>query len=146
MTDLGPLIRIRKFELDEQRRQLGALNNALNEIEARQRQLEEELRAEQEAATGIIFTIGAFARSVIDKRRRLAKSHASILRQIEAKTEEVREAFAELKKFEMAQQAREEEERREIARLERITLDDIGVDAHARRLKEEAADIASDGT
>ena len=72
---------------------------------------------------------------MIKRRNSLQQALKSLDQQIAEKTEEVREAFQEVKKFELAQEELEAAEDARLQRLENIELDDIAVDAHSRRQK-----------
>jgi len=142
MADYKALIRIRRWELDEQRRQLGELNDALNTILNEKLRLLDELHREQKAVTEADFlaasAIGNFTDRILKQQRQLEQARRSIEQQIEEKTEEVRQAFQELKKFELAQEEIEAQEAAEQNRRETIELDDIAVDSHSRRQREDS--------
>ncbi|MBV6632141.1 MAG: flagellar FliJ family protein [Alphaproteobacteria bacterium] len=137
MADYKALIRIRKWALDEQRRQLGQLNAALNRIDEELARLAAEYEREQEAIEETDFIaaagFGNYTEGMIIKRQEYSAARASVEQQIEAKTEEVRLAFQELKKFELAQEELEAAEEAEQQRLETIELDDIAIEGFARR-------------
>ena len=136
-TDYKSLIRIRQWALDEERRQLGQLNAAMNTIEREIEQLRLNYEREQQAAAEADFIaasgFGNYTEGMIKRREQLQTAKASLEVQIEGKTEEVREAFQELKKYELAQEALEEREAAEEARRETIELDDIAIEGHARK-------------
>lgn len=136
-ADYKSLIRIRQWALDEQRRQLGQLNAAMNTIEREIEQLRLNYEREQQAAAETDFIaasgFGNYTEGMIKRRQQLLTARASLEVQIEGKTEEVREAFQEVKKYELAQEAIEEREAAEAARRETIELDDIAIEGHARK-------------
>lgn len=136
-ADYKTLIRIRQWALDEERRQLGQLNAALTTIENEIANLQATYEREQAAAAEADFVaasgFGNYTEGMIKRREQLNTAKASIEVQIEGKTEEVREAFQELKKYELAQESLEEREAAEEARRETIELDDIAIEGHARK-------------
>ncbi|MEM6902062.1 MAG: flagellar FliJ family protein [Pseudomonadota bacterium] len=137
MADYKALIRIRKWALDEQRRQLGQLNAALNRIDEELARLAAEYEREQEAIEQTDFIaaagFGNYTEGMLFKRQEYRAARASIEKQIEIKSEEVRLAFQELKKFEIAQEELEAAESAELQRIETIELDDIAIEGFARR-------------
>ncbi|HCI47378.1 MAG TPA: hypothetical protein DFI00_08790 [Rhodospirillaceae bacterium] len=138
-TDYKALIRIRQWDLDEQRRQLGQLNAAYTRIEQEIAKLQADYEREQAALAETDFiaagTFGNYTEGMIKRRNSLQQALKSLDQQIAEKTEEVREAFQEVKKFELAQEELEAAEDARLQRLENIELDDIAVDAHSRRQK-----------
>lgn len=138
MADYKSLIRIRKWELDEQRRQLGELNTALNRILLEQQRVAEALQREQLAvanATAEFVAANAlanFTERTLDTQRQLARAVEVLEQQITEKAEDIRLAYQEMKKFELAQEELDAAEAAEQRRRETIELDDIAIEAHAR--------------
>jgi flagellar export protein FliJ len=135
--NLKGLIRLHQWMVDERRRKLGELLKMLAELEDRSRHLEAELVAEQKAAAKAPetagFLYGNYARHVIERRERLAKSIASTESQITAAREELNEAYRELKKFQVAQEVRDRRAALEATRREQSVLDEVGLSMHRRR-------------
>ena len=74
-----------------------------------------------------MFYYDAFARGVIEKRARLDQLAVELDSQIDAAILEVRAAFAELRKFEIARDNRLERERNERDRAEQRAVDDLTI-------------------
>lgn len=135
--NLNALIRLHQWVVDEKRRKLGDLLRMLTELEDRALRLEQEVVEEQAAATrapdtaGLLY--GNYARQVIDRRERLAKSISSMEQEIAAAREEVNEAYRELKKFQVAQDVRDRRAALEAARREQNILNEVGLNMHRRR-------------
>jgi flagellar export protein FliJ len=123
--------------VDEKRRKLGDLLKMLAELEDQSRRLEAEVVEEQKAAANdpetAGFLYGNYARHVIERRERLAKSIASTEAQIASAREELNAAYRELKKFQVAQDVRDRREVLEAARRDQNMLDEIGLAMHRRR-------------
>ncbi|MSO93172.1 MAG: hypothetical protein EXQ86_07205 [Rhodospirillales bacterium] len=134
---LHALIRLNQWEVDEKRRVLGAFVRRLDELEGQAGQLETQLLREQEAARAqpneAGFLYGNFAQAVIRARERLAGMIASANSEMEAAREALAEARRELKKYEVAQAARDRRAAEEAAKEERVDLDEIGIQGHQRR-------------
>jgi flagellar export protein FliJ len=136
MSELGTLIRLNKWKLDERRRALAELQALADRLEDERSRLEEEVQAEQAAARAsgeVAFGYGAYARIVIERRKRLDQSIEQVARQVAAATEEMAEAFQELKRFELAQEGRDRRERDRQRRREGAMLDEVAVTGFARR-------------
>lgn len=135
--NLKGLIRLHKWEVDEKRRKLGELLRLLDNLEAQARALEEEVVREQRAANDSPneagFLYGGYAETVIDRRDRLRDSIAKMEDSIAEAREDLRVAYVELKKFEVAQETRERREAREAARREQATLDEVGLQGYRQR-------------
>ena len=135
--DFKTLIRINDWEVDQKRRALAAQMQQLENLIGRLEALEEELLREQalaqEQPTEAGLTYGAYATAAIERREIL---QARIVEQEEVVAnarEEVRLAFLEFKKFEIAEDRRVEKLAAEEAREEQATLDEIGITAHIRK-------------
>ncbi len=136
MKGLATLIRARSWQLEEMRRELGELEGMRADLERKGVELEQELEREQllVANTGEYgFTYNAYANSVITRRQNLASSIADMEVEIMKARDRVREAYQELRKFEITEERNLARLQAEEDRRERIMLDDIGVELHRRK-------------
>lgn len=139
MADLNPLIRLHKYKLDEMQRALAALNAQVMALERQKADLLVQIMREQEACEkndeiGIAY--GSFAQAAIERRRRLEESIDQVEAQILESRDKIKDAYAELKKFEMTQDARDQAEKDQVAYKQGQELDEIGLETHRRREKE----------
>ena len=134
--DLQNLIRLNEWEVDEKRRKLGELLRLMVNLEAQAKALEEELAREQREAAeqpvegGLLY--GAYAEGVIDRRERLKESMDQMELEIEEAREDLRVAYLELKKYEVAQANRDRRLAKEVARRETTEFNDIGIETYRR--------------
>lgn len=139
---LKTLIRLSKFNVDEKRRVLTALQNREDQIIEEIRQGESQLKIEQrlaaEDATGIGFMYGAFHKSWMQRRDLMQQALAAVRAEIETARDDLAEAFRELKTYEVTQANREKREREEADRKEQVFLDEIGANIHRRKEQETA--------
>lgn len=139
---LKTLIRLSKFNVDEKRRVLTALQNREDQIIEEIRQGESQLKIEQrlaaEDATGIGFMYGAFHKSWMQRRDLMQQALAAVRAEIETARDDLAEAFRELKTYEVTQANREKREREEADRKEQVFLDEIGANIHRRKEPETA--------
>lgn len=141
---LKTLIRLSKFNVDEKRRTLTALQTREDEIIEAIRQGEERLKHEQQLAakdaTGVGFAYGAYHQGWMRRRDTMQMALRAVREQIEAAREDLAEAFRELKTYEVTQANREKREREELDRKEQIFLDEVGLTMHRRKGEAEAND------
>lgn len=136
-ADLDSLIRLRRWEVDERRRELDALLTRESQLVLFGQELERQIVREGQIAvadpTRAGFTFGSYAADHKLKRERLAATLADLRAEIEAARERLANAFRDRKVMEEAQKARAERERAEENRLEQIVLDEIAQNQHQRR-------------
>lgn len=136
MSELDTLIRLHRWQLDEKRRALADLRALADRLEEEKARLEAEVAREQETARSsaeVAFSYAGFAQVAIERRRRLEESIGQIRRQIVSATDEVAEAFQELKRYELAQEGRDRRERQRRRRREGALLDEVAVTGYLRR-------------
>lgn len=142
MADLHALIRFRKHTVDEKQRVVARLYREAEEIEQRKQnilnQIEKEREQAEEMQIPFVMTYyGLYVDGARKKIKGLDRALEKVNARIETAREDLREAFAELKKVEITQRKREEEEDAEEKRRETQILDDIGIDSYRRKLNEE---------
>jgi flagellar FliJ protein len=134
---LKTLIRLAKFEVDEKRRVLTALQTEEERTLHDILQSEVQLRKEQELAAsdavGIGFMYGAYHRAWMAERQTLFARLGTIRQQIELARDELAEAFRTQKTYEVTQANREKREREEADRKEQNFLDEVGMTQHRRK-------------
>lgn len=136
MKGLPNLIRLHRWRLDEKRKNLAQLERLADDLREQDRRLDAELVREQETAAAneeARASYGAYAQQVVARRERIAQSKAEVAAQIEQAAIEVQEAFQELKRYEIALEAREKAERQRAARIEQARLDDLGLQMYRRK-------------
>lgn len=136
MSGLDSLIRLHRWKLEEKRRVLADLESLMDELKTRASELEVEILNEQKVAAGSEetgFAYAAYAAQAIHRRGVLAQSAAELEEKIEAARDDVKGAFQEAKKYEIAQERKLERERIVTARRERIAEDDVALDVFRRK-------------
>ncbi len=129
-------IRLQKWQVDEAQRRVGELLRLEVQLRADRARLDTELAGEQATAAGsyeAAMTYGAYAERLIERREKLDMSITEVDGQIEQAREVLRDAFAELKKFELAASAAEERVRRRRDRRDQLVQDDIGLGMFRRQ-------------
>ncbi|HZB93568.1 MAG TPA: flagellar export protein FliJ [Stellaceae bacterium] len=136
MSTFQSLIRLHRWQLDERRRELAALEALAAKLAEERRKLEAEDERERQVASGspeAAFAYAGYARSLIDRRRRLAQSEAELARQIAEAREALAEAYQEVKRYETAEANREKQLEQRAARREQQQLDELGLERFRRK-------------
>ncbi len=136
MTALGSLVRVHSWALNEKRQKLTGLEELADKMHQDLAQLEAELNNEQRAAAGSMegtIAFPAFVAAALERRRKLRESIAALGLAIDTARTEVREAYQEVKKYELAQDNYQRREREKVARRERRELDELGANMHRRK-------------
>lgn len=129
MTRLASIIRFRKWDLDEKRKELAVRQGKLLEVDDRLADLRLEAAMEQNATGLEVSTtqMGAYLRGVSVREAALLEQRLEADRLVEEQRDIVAEAFQELKTFEIA--AEEEEKRTKASRdkVEQDAFDETGL-------------------
>jgi flagellar export protein FliJ len=103
MKSRDGLIRLKRFHVDEKRRQVAQIEAMIAEFERMARELNDQVMAEQERSgihdTGH-FAYPTFAKAAIQRRDNLTASAVELKTQLQAAKAEYDEAAAELEKIE----------------------------------------------
>jgi len=139
---LKTIIRLQKLQLDEKRRVLAELQNLGDRLKAEIERLKEEIVREQATARedfAVSYTYANFAQAALERGRRLGESLAQVEVQISVATDQMAEAYQELKRFELAEEERLKREKEKQKRKDAIMLDETALVGFRRRQAEEEA-------
>lgn len=143
MKDLGSLIRLVQWRVDEKRRVLADAQTEADACRQALVDLGSELKREQEAARGSFEAGQGYANYAKLFLRRREVTEAAI-RAADAEVERLRDElsglFLELKQAEITQANREKREAERLAKLEQAELDEMGSTRFQRAKKAEAGD------
>ncbi len=138
MKSRETLVRLKRFQVDDRRRQVAQIEGMIAEFERMAGDLDREIQTEQDRA-GIHdpahFAYPTYAKAAIARRENLRRSAGELKLQLEDAQAALGEAFEELKKVELLGERDQQRERaaegaREQAELDRIGL--IGLGSVAR--------------
>lgn len=141
MADLESLIRVRRHAVEQKQKFLAELYRQAESFAARKKKLEEEMAREREA-TDSLGTLDApliFARYADGVKKKIALLDREVEKlepRIRLAQEDVRTAFAELKKIEIIDDNRKAQEKSAAQKREDRMYDEIGIERF-RRQKEE---------
>ena len=130
MKSRETLIRLKKFQVDERRRKVAQIEGMIAEFERMAHDLNREIKVEQERA-GIHdpghFAYPTYAKAGMPRREDLQRSADDLKLQLEAATDELADAFEELKKIELLDERDQMRERAEEVSREQAELDSIAL-------------------
>ena len=133
MKSRETLLRLKRFQVDEQRRQVAQIESMIAEFERMSAELDREIRSEQERA-GISdpahFAYPTYAKAAMTRRDNLRRSADELRGQLDDARAQLAEAFEELKKVEILDGRDHERERTAEASREQVELDRIGARMH----------------
>lgn len=138
MANLKPLIKLRKYQVEEKQKILAALLRSVEEIESKKRaillSIKEERRIAEESDD---YETQASFRMYAERAREQVKIYDGEIRKynflIDKAQEDMREAFSEQKKIEIIQKEREAEERAEENRKDGARMDEVGISGFLRK-------------
>jgi flagellar export protein FliJ len=130
------LIRLKKFQVDEKRRQVTQIEMMIADFERMASELDQQIEIEQQK-TGISdvahFAYSTFAKAAIARRDNLLASAADMRDQLEAAQDALAEAVEDLKKVELLDQREHTREAADEAKAEQSEYDEMGRLRHVRR-------------
>ncbi len=130
MKSLVSLIRLNKWTLEEKRRALAALQGLRTDLVRQQNELESEVVREQlSAKSGVegAWTYAGYAKAVIQRRETLKRTLADVDKRIDVARDAVNAAWREMRKYELAEERNQARKNADVARVERLELDEIAL-------------------
>jgi len=135
MKTRDSLIRLKRFQVDEKRRQLAQIESMIAEFNRMADELDDQITSEQERV-GITdvthFAYPTFAKAAADRRDNLRNSAHELDDQLQRAQDELSEAIEELKKFEQLEERDQQRERTAQEVAEQEQLDEVAARARAR--------------
>ncbi|HEY0855325.1 MAG TPA: flagellar export protein FliJ [Devosia sp.] len=129
------LIRLKKFQVDEKRRQVTQIEMMIADFERMASELDQQIEIEQQK-TGISdvahFAYSTFAKAAIARRDNLLNSANDMKDKLEAAQDALAEAVEDLKKVELLDQREHSREQQEQAKIEQDGYDEIARLRHMR--------------
>ena len=130
------LIRLKKFQVDEKRRQVTQIEMMIADFERMAGELDQQIEIEQ-TKTGISdiahFAYSTFAKAAAARRDNLLASANDMKSQLEVAQDGLAEAVEDLKKVELLDQREQGRETAEEAKIEQAEYDEIARLRHTRR-------------
>ena len=141
MADLNPLIRVRKHTVEQKQKFLAELYRQAEELQGQKesllRQMQEERKAlEAMNSLEMITAFSTFAEAVKGRVSDIDEAIKKLETRIDLAREDMREAFAELKKIEITQERREAAEFAALEKKQAELLDETAIETYRRRVTE----------
>jgi flagellar FliJ protein len=136
MSSLDTLIKLHRWQLDEQRRKVTEFESLTEKLRAELKRLDGEEKIEQQVAGGsheANYAYSGYAKSLIDRRAKLAQSIAETEQQIVEARAALADAYAEVKRYEIAAANRLLAKHRGIERLRQQELDEVALAGYRRK-------------
>ncbi len=138
MADLNPLIRVRKHAVEQKQKFLAELYRQAEQLAEQKQTMLDQLAAEREKlkdnnSVDMLKYFGTYTEAVKARVKDIDDSIAMLNTRIDIAREDMREAFAELKKIEITQERRESEEIAELEKRQSQLLDDMAIEGFRRR-------------
>ncbi len=142
MADLDPLIRLKKHAVDEKQRAVAQLYREVENLERQKKAVQDQMAHEKKLAEDMqrpeaITYYGRYAEGARKKIEAFQAAIRKIESRIEAAQEEMRAAFAEMKKIQITQSNREKREEKVRKKKEDDQLDEIALDQYRRKVLED---------
>jgi flagellar FliJ protein len=129
------LIRLKKFQVDEKRRQVAQIEAMIADFERMAAELDQQIEIEQQK-TGISdvahFAYSTFAKAAMQRRDNLLRSANDMKATLESAKDALAEAVEELKKVELLDQREQGREAAAEAKAEQAEYDEIARVKRAR--------------
>ena len=123
------LIRLKKFQVDEKRRQVSQIEMMVADFERMASELDQQIEIEQ-TKTGISdvahFAYSTFAKAALTRRDNLINSANDMRGKLESAQDALAEALEDLKKVELLDQREHQHEKDEQLKIEQSEYDEIG--------------------
>lgn len=133
MKSRASLIRVQRFRVQEIQRSVADLERLLDEFRREQEELDKRVRQEQEKA-GISdethYAYPTYAKYAAMRRDNLSQSIRELERQVDAERAKLADAFEELKKVELVEEAARLRAGAEARRRDQAQLDELALGMH----------------
>lgn len=136
MSSLDTLIKLHRWQLDEQRRKVAQFEDLAQKLRAELERLDSEEQVEQRVAGEsheANYAYGGYARNMINRRARLTRSIEETEQQIVEARAALADAYAEVKRYEIAAANRLLAKHRGIERLRQQELDEVAQSGYRRK-------------
>ncbi|MCD8562758.1 MAG: flagellar FliJ family protein [Alphaproteobacteria bacterium] len=141
MANLNPLIRVRKHTVEQKQKALADLYRQAEELISQKKKLLDQLAVERqkvdEMGVEALGYFGRYSEVVRERSEEIDDSMKMLESRIEVAREDMRLAFAELKKVEIIQERRDDEEKAERDKKDASVLDDIAIEGYRRKMEDE---------
>ena len=138
MADLSSLIRLRKHTVEEKQKALAELYRQAEALEARKKFYHDEIKKEREVINQnpiveMLAYFGLFQKAAERDIHRINAQLIKLETRIRIAQDDIREAFANMKRIEIVQNNRDAQEKAENEAKETREMDEIGIEGFRRK-------------
>ncbi len=138
MADLKPLIRLRRHSVEEKQKTIAALYRDIEALEDKREELRQRLEDErkifeQQTEMDMRPYFGVFQEGIQKNVEAINGQISKLEARLRILQEDLREAFADMKRVEIVQRNREKKEAKKQAKKETTELDEIGIEGFRRK-------------
>ncbi len=137
MADLKGLIRVRKHIVEQKQKAVSELYRIAEELKNSKEGLLLNLKLEEgklkDMSVEMLSYFGPYSEAVKDRVKEIDKKAVTLEKRIQMAQEDMRAAYNELKKVEITQERREDEEEKAISKKESDELDEIAIEGFRRK-------------
>lgn len=138
MANLKSLVKLRKHSVDEKQKVLAELYRQIEIIENQKTMLIERLRTERlaldkESSLEMFAYFGRFSQNIQRNIEKLNQDKAKLEGRISIAQDDVRTAFADMKRIEIVQRERDKADKKKADDKASREMDDIGIDGFRRQ-------------
>jgi len=140
MAELDSLIRVRKHTVEQKQKALAALYKKEQDLKDKRDELEAQHVIEAEKARNMdadyMGYFGAYSKRLHAEIESIDRARSKLENLIRLAQEDIREAFADLKKIEIIDERRKAEEKAALDKKESDELDQIAIEGYRRQGEE----------
>jgi len=138
MADLSSLIRLRKHTVEEKQKALAELYRQVEALESRKKFYHDEIKKEREVINQnpiveMLAYFGLFQKAAERDIQRINGQLMKLETRIRIAQDDIREAFANMKRVEIVQNNRDLQEKADMNAKETRELDEIGIEGFRRK-------------
>lgn len=142
MANLKPLIRVRKHAIEQKQKALANLYRQAEERAGEKQHLIEEFAHEsrtiKEMGADMLGFFGAYAKAVDKRMDELDAAIARLESRIQVAQDDMRQAYADLRRIEIVQENRDRQEKEKRAKKDAQELDEIAISRFLVQQEEDA--------
>ena len=135
MRSRESLIRLNRFQVDEKRRKVAEIETMMADFVRKEVELNQQIEAEQQRS-GITdvnhYAYPTFAKAALGRKENLSASIEGLKLQLEDAKNDLAEAYAELKKYELLHEKERDRQAKEVSDKEQAELDEVALNMFRR--------------
>lgn len=140
MTDLDPLIRVRRHAVEQKQKFLAELYRQAEELEQQKKNLNDTLVQEriklEDMGEEALGYFGNYSEAVKERTEDINDALLKLNNRIEIARDDMARAFEDLKKIEITQDRRADEEKKAQKKKEDQAMDEVAIEGYRRKIED----------